>query len=129
MSKNNNSDKPVDVFIEHQLSKEKDKITGQKTVIKSLLKIPFQPDNKPKALSVYGKGSYAILYASTRLETLKETADYYEADVTYKEDLLGKECELTDVESKKVVLHGVITEKKAESQIIELPQTKKAANN
>ena len=116
--------KPVDLYVDEILGDKVDETTNEKPVVKRLLNIPYKPDKKPKAFRIYKQDKEQLLYASTRIGTLEVNDENnpgnFVVDVTNLGDLVGKECELKDIEKKEVVLRGKITEKKAQSNIVSI---------
>ncbi len=110
-----NGDSSINIFIE-------DELDSKKQVVKSSLNIPYAADNNDKALRIYNdNGSHAV-YASTRLGTLVTNDTGYELDVSGQKDLVGKNFELTEAVTKKILLKGKVATKKSEAQIIDLPK-------
>jgi uncharacterized protein YxjI len=117
MTKIKTENSSVDIFIVEDLSDD------QKTVIKSLLKIPYQDFKSGKALRVYDTDGSQLFYSSTRMKTLVQN-DGYEVDVTNNEKLLlGKRFELTEVVTKKTLLEGKIAILKADAKVVNISKT------
>ena len=107
----------INIFINDQLD-------GDKKVIKSLLTVPYEGNNKDKVFKIYDKNS-PVFHASTRLGTLKKSVDGYEVDVTRESNIVGKSFALVEPGSRKVLLSGKIAQRKSEANIIDI---KKAAS-
>lgn len=94
-----------------------------KQMVKSVLIIPYQPDEAEKSLRVTDEFNSTFFYASTRLGTLSAAEDSYESDVTGNEYLAGKRYELKNAGSGKILQEGKIAIKAAEANVYEIKQT------
>lgn len=106
--------KPVDIAITTEEVGEK-KVKKHKIILKCKAK-------SYAALRVFTKEGNVFLYASDRLRTLKNLVDRYELDLNVDpEELIGKEYELRDVDTKELLMTGVI---KAEVEAKEKAEAK-----